>query len=350
MHCRSSTASRSSTTRSSASRSSSSASSPRRRPSRPSHPSSSPWAPRPACIATGTGTITSRTTSRSRNSTTASRCRPARSCRPTGSAWPSPRSPIAPRARVAVPLRRLPRVRRAGDARRRSARRTGQSGSPHRPARRAGAGRRRSYIAERFRIKECHHVRLDDRGLPGDRRRRVPGLRPPDARPAPPARDSLPLREAATCTSSARSASLAESRLGRGSRARLGLGRLRPTHNRAVDERYVVVGHGRHYDDVPPNKGIYRGSATETLKAEVVTESFRPQRRDAPRGGPPHRPAGLPRGAGAASRSARHERLGRQRPAAAVVVARYATWPWIRRRSSSGSEPGGKTSRTPRCR
>jgi len=32
-----------------------------------------------------------------------------------------------------------------------------------------------------------------------------------------------------------------------------------PTHNGDVDERYVVVGHGRHYDDVPPNKGIYRG-------------------------------------------------------------------------------------------
>jgi len=45
-----------------------------------------------------------------------------------------------------------------------------------------------------------------------------------------------------------------------------------PTHNRAVDERYVVVGHGRHYDDVPPNKGIYRGVARETLKAEVITE------------------------------------------------------------------------------
>jgi len=45
-----------------------------------------------------------------------------------------------------------------------------------------------------------------------------------------------------------------------------------PTHNRAVDERYVVVGHGRHYDDVPPNKGIYCGIAKETLKAEVVTE------------------------------------------------------------------------------
>jgi len=45
-----------------------------------------------------------------------------------------------------------------------------------------------------------------------------------------------------------------------------------PTHNRPVDERYVVVGHGRHYDDVPPNKGIYRGIAKETLKAEVITE------------------------------------------------------------------------------
>ena len=45
-----------------------------------------------------------------------------------------------------------------------------------------------------------------------------------------------------------------------------------PTHNRPVDERYVVVRHGRHYDDVPPNKGIHRGIAKETLKAEVITE------------------------------------------------------------------------------
>ncbi len=45
-----------------------------------------------------------------------------------------------------------------------------------------------------------------------------------------------------------------------------------PTHNRPVDDRYVVVGHGRHYDDVPPNKGIYRGIAKETLKAAVFTE------------------------------------------------------------------------------
>ena len=45
-----------------------------------------------------------------------------------------------------------------------------------------------------------------------------------------------------------------------------------PTHDRAVDERYVVVGHGRSYDDVPPNRGIYRGAAKETLRAEVQTQ------------------------------------------------------------------------------
>jgi transglutaminase-like putative cysteine protease len=44
-----------------------------------------------------------------------------------------------------------------------------------------------------------------------------------------------------------------------------------PTHDREIDERYVIVGHGRHYDDVPPNKGIYRGNAEETLSAEVET-------------------------------------------------------------------------------
>jgi transglutaminase-like putative cysteine protease len=44
-----------------------------------------------------------------------------------------------------------------------------------------------------------------------------------------------------------------------------------PTHDREIDERYVVVAHGRHYDDVPPNKGTYRGAAKETLRAEVET-------------------------------------------------------------------------------
>jgi transglutaminase-like putative cysteine protease len=45
-----------------------------------------------------------------------------------------------------------------------------------------------------------------------------------------------------------------------------------PTHDRVIGEHYVVVGHGRHYDDVPPNRGIYRGVARETLHAEVHTQ------------------------------------------------------------------------------
>jgi transglutaminase-like putative cysteine protease len=44
-----------------------------------------------------------------------------------------------------------------------------------------------------------------------------------------------------------------------------------PTHDREIDEHYVVLAHGRSYDDVPPNKGIYRGNASETLQAEVRT-------------------------------------------------------------------------------
>ncbi len=50
-----------------------------------------------------------------------------------------------------------------------------------------------------------------------------------------------------------------------------------PTHDREVDERYVVVAHGRHYDDVPPNKGIYRGNADETLDAVVSTRVSAPK-------------------------------------------------------------------------
>ena len=44
-----------------------------------------------------------------------------------------------------------------------------------------------------------------------------------------------------------------------------------PTHDREIDERYVTVGHGRSYEDVPPNKGVFRGNARETLTAEVYT-------------------------------------------------------------------------------
>lgn len=55
-----------------------------------------------------------------------------------------------------------------------------------------------------------------------------------------------------------------------------------PTHDREIDERYVVVGHGRDYNDVPPNKGIFRGSARESLRAEVRTSVTTARKSSAP--------------------------------------------------------------------
>lgn len=51
-----------------------------------------------------------------------------------------------------------------------------------------------------------------------------------------------------------------------------------PTHARTPDDAYVTIGRGRHYDDTPLNRGIYRGSGKETLRAAVHTE--RSMRRD----------------------------------------------------------------------
>jgi hypothetical protein len=49
-----------------------------------------------------------------------------------------------------------------------------------------------------------------------------------------------------------------------------------PTHARIPDARYVIVATGRHYDDVPPNRGVYRGHAHETLHAIVHTREAAP--------------------------------------------------------------------------
>ena len=69
-------------------------------------------------------------------------------------------------------------------SRRRSAPRTRRAAPPRtRAARRARAGARRATCAEHFEYQQGRdRVRLDDRGLPQDRGRRLPGLRPPDAR------------------------------------------------------------------------------------------------------------------------------------------------------------------------
>lgn len=44
---------------------------------------------------------------------------------------------------------------------------------------------------------------------------------------------------------------------------------LDPTHEREQNDHYVRVAVGRDYADVPPTRGVYRGSATEDLSVDV---------------------------------------------------------------------------------
>ena len=43
-----------------------------------------------------------------------------------------------------------------------------------------------------------------------------------------------------------------------------------PTNRGLAGASHVKVGHGRHYADVPPTKGVYRGQATAKLSARVT--------------------------------------------------------------------------------
>jgi transglutaminase-like putative cysteine protease len=43
-----------------------------------------------------------------------------------------------------------------------------------------------------------------------------------------------------------------------------------PTNRGLAGERHVKIGHGRHYADVPPIKGVYRGIAHAKLEASVT--------------------------------------------------------------------------------
>jgi transglutaminase-like putative cysteine protease len=44
---------------------------------------------------------------------------------------------------------------------------------------------------------------------------------------------------------------------------------LDPTNRMEVSTRHVKIGHGRDYDDVPPLRGLYAGSASPTVTASV---------------------------------------------------------------------------------
>jgi transglutaminase-like putative cysteine protease len=43
-----------------------------------------------------------------------------------------------------------------------------------------------------------------------------------------------------------------------------------PTNRGLAGEKHVKIGHGRHYPDVPPIKGVYRGVANSNLEASVT--------------------------------------------------------------------------------
>jgi transglutaminase-like putative cysteine protease len=49
---------------------------------------------------------------------------------------------------------------------------------------------------------------------------------------------------------------------------------LDPTHDTEQTERYVRVGVGRDYADVPPTRGVYRGKADEELDVAVVIQAL----------------------------------------------------------------------------
>jgi transglutaminase-like putative cysteine protease len=50
-----------------------------------------------------------------------------------------------------------------------------------------------------------------------------------------------------------------------------------PTNRRLAGERHVKIGHGRHYADVPPVRGVYQGSAQSKLDASVHMTRLDPQ-------------------------------------------------------------------------
>lgn len=50
-----------------------------------------------------------------------------------------------------------------------------------------------------------------------------------------------------------------------------------PTNRRLAGETHVKIGHGRHYADVPPIKGVYRGTARSTHEASVKMTRLDPQ-------------------------------------------------------------------------
>ena len=197
------------------------------RSTRPCALSRSPSGPPPRSTATSTGTATPSTTSASpdyHDRVEVARTRSSRCTRSTS------RSPTC------ATRRRRPR-RRCSTSSPSGGRSSGPRvsiGSPRssdrrrRPARRAGRGDRTAAARALHLPDRRHRLPLDHRAHPRGGRRRLPGLRPPDARPAAPARDSVPLRERLSPRRARQRRAFAEPRLDRGAHPGPRLGPLRP--------------------------------------------------------------------------------------------------------------------------
>ena len=147
-----------------------------------------------------------------------------------------------------------------------SRRRSTPSGPDARDGARADDGRPRA-----DEVRDRLDARADARRRGALRRaRRLPGLRARADRRLPAARDPgairqrLPLRPARQ-----RERQLGLARVGRRLGARARWVSLDPTHDREQTERYVRVGVGRDYADVPPTRGVYKGKAKEELEVAV---------------------------------------------------------------------------------
>jgi transglutaminase-like putative cysteine protease len=55
-----------------------------------------------------------------------------------------------------------------------------------------------------------------------------------------------------------------------------------PTHGALASEQYVTVAVGRSYADVPPNRGVYRGDACESIAVSVTIEALQESMRLTP--------------------------------------------------------------------
>jgi transglutaminase-like putative cysteine protease len=55
-----------------------------------------------------------------------------------------------------------------------------------------------------------------------------------------------------------------------------------PTHGTLADENHITVAVGRSYMDVPPNRGVYRGDARESIAVNVVIQALQERPRLTP--------------------------------------------------------------------